>query len=595
MDERAKGVRNLTFDDHPTERALGIYWDIHSDTFSFNISLKSSTPTRRNVLSTVCSLYDPLGFVSPFILQAKILLQELCEKNEGWDKQLAQPELKRWQQWLSDVPKLDGLKVPRCMRPDDFGKVVCTQLHYFTDASEKGYGVVCFIRFTNTSGEVHCQLLISKARVAPIKKISIPRLELTAATMAVKLHRRMQDELDIIADSVLFWTDSMSVLRYIANHKTRFHTFVANRLVIIHEGSCLEQWRYVDSQSNPADVVSRGISVDGLLRAEWWMKGPEFLRKPFTTWVHDAMTDDMLHIQNDDREVKMSVHAAQVSPTEYDHPLNRLAQRCSTWLKIQRVTARILCFIQMLKDRRQLCTPTRSQTTIIKKVLPLEKSHLDEAEKLLLQHVQRTHFQDEFKLLEDGRSDRCIQKQSSLARLNPFIGKDKLLRVGGRLSESTLSYDAQHPVILPRDAVVSRLIIEKIHRDVGHFGRNSIMSHMRQRYWVIGASSTIRRILSKCVICRKYKAQTMNQLMAELPSDRLTPDEAPFVRSGVDYFGPFIVKRGRSTAKRYGVIFTCLTSRAVHLEISYALDTDSCINAVSSKRSSEDSILRQRD
>jgi len=208
-DDRAKGLRKLTFDDSPTERALGVYWDIVSDSFGFSITDKSSGLTRRDMLSTVCSLYDPLGFGSPVILVAKILLQELCLQNVGWDDEFPQSVLLSWQQWLSNVYKLENLRVSRCLLPADFGEVACTQLHYFSDASEKGYGIISYIRFTNTRGQVHCQLLISKARVAPIKKVSIPRLELTAATIAVKLHRRLQDELDIKVDAVLFWTDSL--------------------------------------------------------------------------------------------------------------------------------------------------------------------------------------------------------------------------------------------------------------------------------------------------------------------------------------------------------------------------------------------------
>ena len=245
----------------------------------------SVVPTRRNILSVVCSIFDPLGLAAPYILPAKILLHDICRNKSEWDAEISGTDLRRWQQWLYDLPKLKELFIDRCLKPIDFGAVSCIQLHYFADASEQGYGIVVYIRFTNTEGRVHCQLLLSKARVAPSKKTTIPRMELTTATIAVKIHRKLQDLWNLRADLIFFWTDSMSVLRYINNETTRFHTFVANRITVIREGSECSQWKYVSSKQNPADCVSRGLSADELLKSQWWAKGPEFLWTPYPEWV----------------------------------------------------------------------------------------------------------------------------------------------------------------------------------------------------------------------------------------------------------------------------------------------------------------------
>ena len=186
------------------------------------------------------------------------------------------------------------------------------------------------------------------------------------------------------------------------------------------------------------------------------------------------------------------------------------------------------------------------------------------------------YFNDDITSLQ---RENVVKRQSSIARLDPFMS-DGLLRVGGRLGRSTMAFEARHPVILPRDSRVSMMILEDTHKDVGHLGRNTIMSHLRQQYWIIGASLLIKRLLSRCVICLKYRARTMEQKMADLPTDRVTSDEPPFTRVGTDYFGPFQVKRGRAVVKRYGIIFTCLVTRAVHLEIAHSLEADSCINAI---------------
>jgi len=158
--------------------------------------------------------------------------------------------------------------------------------------------------------------------------------------------------------------------------------------------------------------------------------------------------------------------------------------------------------------------------------------------------------------------------------------EDGLLRVGGRLSKTNIPYDIKHPIILPAKSPISELILRSVHHALGHLGRNSILAEVRQRFWIVRASALIRQLLSKCVICRKYRSQVLQQKMADLPLDRTVSEEPPFSRVGVDYFGPFHVKRGRSTVKRYGVIFTCLSTRAVHLEHASSLDTDSCINAI---------------
>ena len=557
-DERAKVIKDLTFDKLPITRALGVSWNVADDYFTFKFErINEESVTRRSVLSTVSSLYDPLGFCSPFTLQAKILMQDLCRQNLSWNSHLKDDELHRWNKWLTDLPSLHNLKFPRCVVPVDFGSIACAQLHYFSDACEL----------------IHAQLLFSKARVTPLKKTTIPRTELTAAMVAVKLHRKFLSEMNMMIDTTTFWTDSMAVLRYIANEKTRFHTFVANRLRVIHEGSTLKQWRFIDSVQNPADIVSRGASVDKLLETKQWFNGPDFLWKPFSSWLSED--SPVLSLPDDDPEVKKSASACQtLAEVIDDHPVEILLKRCSGWMKLKRCLGWILLFcrrmVQKIRAKDQSKVTTRNG-------LLLEPDILDEAEEIIIRHQQAKYFQDEIDNLEKHKH---IANQSSLIKLDPIIGKGGLLRVGGRLSKADLPYNSQHPIILPKKSPISRLLVEKIHKDVGHLGSNTILSQLRHKYWIIAARIIIRSVLFKCVVCRKYRARQTKQFMADLPEDRITPDEPPFTKTGVDYFGPFFVKRGRVSVKRYGVIFTCLVSRAVHIEVAYSLDTDSCICAI---------------
>ncbi|XP_051786109.1 uncharacterized protein LOC127528851 isoform X1 [Erpetoichthys calabaricus] len=164
-------------------------------------------------------------------------------------------------------------------------------------------------------------------------------------------------------------------------------------------------------------------------------------------------------------------------------------------------------------------------------------------------------------------------------KLDPII-QDGILRVGGRLGKAAMPEEAKHPAILHKHSRVASLILQHIHKRIGHCGRNYVLAQLRQKYWIPQANSSIRKIISKCTTCRRYNAKVGEQKMADLPEDRLAPNQPPFTNVGVDYFGPFLVKRGRSLVKRYGVIFTCLTTRAAHIEIAHSLDTDSCIQAI---------------
>ena len=200
----------------PIERALGVEWYVESDVFEFRIVVDEKPPTRRGILSTVSLVYDPLGFVAPFILPAKKILQDLCRENIGWDDDVSEEYKSRWIKWLNELPLLDQLNVRRCVKPPEFGPVVSEQIHVFSDASSIGYGAAAYLRLCDESGRIHCSLLMGKGRLAPVKAVAIPRLELTAATVSVRVAELLKKEMDGNPE-FKYHTDSTTVLRYIAN------------------------------------------------------------------------------------------------------------------------------------------------------------------------------------------------------------------------------------------------------------------------------------------------------------------------------------------------------------------------------------------
>ncbi|XP_070407941.1 uncharacterized protein [Nothobranchius furzeri] len=274
--ERVADIKDLdlTFDNIPSERALGIQWHIKSDCLKFNINLKDQPATRRGILSTVASLYDPLGFVAPFLLIGKGVLQEICRHGTGWDDPLTNELRPRWERWKKDLTNLERINIPRSYAPTGFGKVTKRELHHFSDASTTGYGQCSYLRLRNERGDSHCALIMAKSRVAPTKVTTIPRLELTAAVISVKTSNVLKKELGCADIEEYFWTDSKVILGYINNEARRFHTFVANHIQKIHLNTTQEQWRYVPTKKEKEKTKRRWRHIQYLVEQFWsrWRK-----------------------------------------------------------------------------------------------------------------------------------------------------------------------------------------------------------------------------------------------------------------------------------------------------------------------------------
>lgn len=218
-------------------------------------------------------MFDPLGFVSPFI--GKQILQQMCRDKLSWDDTLPESLRLQWETWLLDLKNLAKVRIQRCFTPNDF-KEEHYELHHFSDASSSGYDMCTYLRAVSPYGEVHCSLVMGRSRVPPSKVTTIPRLELSAAVVAVRTGDMLKRELEVELSQETYWTDSKVVLGYIANEARRFHVFVANRVEHIKQSTESAQWRYVTSEDNPADHASRGLTAEQLIDSNWF-KGPDLL------------------------------------------------------------------------------------------------------------------------------------------------------------------------------------------------------------------------------------------------------------------------------------------------------------------------------
>lgn len=301
-------------------------------------------------------MYDPLGIAASFLLVGKKILQDLCCMKRGWDEGIDEEFCERWENWRSQLSTLERFSMDCCIKPVDFGTVVSRQLHSFSDACSSGYGQVTYLRIENGKGDLHCSFLMGKAPLAPVKPTTIPRLELTAATVSVQVGKMIRRELDVPIDSETFWTDSTTVLKYLRNERGCFQVFVANRVETIRDETVPTQWRFVNSKCNPADNASSGLKGCELSTQQRWIRGPDFLRLPESEW--SVLPPDLEEIPVDDPEVK-KVHVHRIIVSERSDVLTRFSQ-FSNWYKMKKCAARIFR-LNSKSTERQLASKTSAK------------------------------------------------------------------------------------------------------------------------------------------------------------------------------------------------------------------------------------------
>ena len=583
---RAKSLEHVDISDRTiVEQTLGIKWNLREDCFYINTDIAAKPTTRRGILSMVSSLYDPLGWVSPFTLLGKNIVKRLCCDKHDWDEPVPDEVKGLWEEWNSDLTQIADISIPRTytFSEHSLANSKC-EMHHFSDASLDGYGVCSYLRVIDQDGTVSTSLVMSKSRVTPKKAITIPRLELSAAVTAVRASVFLRNELCLPSLTEHFWTDSLAVLGYIQNDSKRFHVFVANRVQQIRQFSSVQQWRHVSSADNPADLVSRGARAGSLKTSTLWWEGPPFLKIP------GSLPDSRMNVEvsPDDQEVKAASFQSGIN-TEGLKSYSSISSRLSyfsSWIRTKKSVALCLRYRSLLLERvraKSGCKPEQTATSKPKRSTdPVNVEDMHEAEKAIFRAVQHQFFEKEKKAASTADST-CYgaskAKEGTLRALNPFVGPDGLMRVGGRLRKSNLPFEVVHPVILPKDSLVTKLIVSHCHEKLQHAGRESTLSEIRhQGLWILSGRSVVSQLILGCIKCRRLRGRPCGQMMADLPAERTEVSE-PFEFCGVDAFGPFYIRERRSEVKRWGLMFTCFASRAAHLEVISSLTEDSFLNA----------------
>ncbi|XP_068742081.1 uncharacterized protein [Montipora capricornis] len=448
-------------------------------------------------------------------------MQELWKLGLNWDDELPCNVQEKWIQLFTEMKELDGIGFKRCLVPPEADEL--PSLCVFADASQEAFGACAYIRQKTKENTYEVTFVAAKSRVAPLKQLTIPRLELQAAVLASRLAKSILDESRIQFESVKFLTDSTITLAWIQCASRSFKPFVSSRVGEIQSKSDPSQWKHIPSEENVADDLSRGLRVQQLTGR--WMNGARFLTLPEEQWPVQTVMPSPAEHNMERRHVNAVSAASQLAETD---TRNGMAGEIS---------------ISQLGGREG----------------PLMPEELAKAEILWIRSAQRSLQ----KRLENGE----------FKTLSPFVDGKGIIRVGGRIDKAIVSYEEKHPALLPSDHRISLLIISHMH-NCGHPGVATTTAKSRRKYWVLKANKLSKAVKFKCVTCRRIAHKNETQLMADLPALRLAPYTPPFYYTACDYFGPYSVKVGRNkTAKHYGVVFTCLNTRAVHVEMAVDCST----------------------
>nr|XP_034328410.1 uncharacterized protein LOC117689956 [Crassostrea gigas] len=570
-DDLGKDIKDFSIgdDDNLVQHSLGLAWNLSSDCFIFQKPDADVPFTRRGILSKVNSIFDPVGFLSPLTICGKMILREMCTRSPSWDDPLLEEHRDRWESWSMSLDQLSTLRIPRMFVPSSLSLATDPQVLIFSDASETAIAAAAYLKVNHYIG-----FIMAKSKLASSAGHSIPLLELCGAVLATEIGEFVSDHLSIPTSSIRYFTDSKVVLGYIRNRTRRFYNYVSNRIVRIHAVSTPSQWNYVPTHLNPADAATRGSVSDMRNMLDTWLTGPEqFCSKDLTEIGPEV--DYPLVSPDEDKDIRPEVSAFKADLSENLTPMEDRFAKFSTWDSLLSALSTLRHVSASYRGSNDctgwhLCQNTKHE------------SELKDMEHFILRCVQRQAFKAELEAIEGKHN---LPRNSRIQDLSPYIDDVGLLRVGGRLNNLQGSGLASlNPVIVPNGHVAT-LLVRFFHNKVVHQGRAITEGAVRSHgFWILGGKRLISSIIYSCVVCRKLRRTPQEQKMADLPLDRLTPGP-PFTSVGLDVFGPWPVvtrktRGGSAQSKRWAVLFSCLTTRAVHIEVIEDMSSSCFVNAL---------------
>ena len=561
------------------ERVLGISWSPERDTifvlpvlnFSKKRHYQHTEPnlkkedvpealpqilTKRLVLQQVMGIYDPLGLIAPFTLLAKILLRETWQMGLDWDDSLPPFLYKRWVKFFTDMFLLEKLSFPRCLKPDNM--LEDPWLLLLSDGGLTAYGCVAYVRWQFPDGSVKLFLIMSKCRIAPLHTVSVPRMELNGAVLSKRMRVCIIKEMRYSFKRILHLVDSETVLHMINKTSCRFKVYEGVRLGEIQSVTDVSEWAYVPREKNIADWLTRGKVPQELDSRSMWSCGPPMFYLPFEQWdIKFVSSSSEFELNSDSllpgEKINVQTNQSESFCTKESKELLKYSN-ISTMKRAIRVVARLLGIAE-------------------------EKSFRGGQVDLLSPKLLRCA--ETYLLLESQSSTNLTDKQ--YRSLNPAKNEKGLWVVGAsRLAHTNpLGVRADLPVFIPKGHALAELAMRDCHSN-GHRGRDATLALFRNRFWTPSGPALAKKVTSQCQLCKLRNGRHVEQKMGVLPVDRAKPSP-PFNHSMVDLFGPYLIRgevQKRISGKAWGVIFTDLASRAVHIEAIFGYDSSQVLMAL---------------
>lgn len=547
-------------------KTLGINYNVNADTLNLaSPKPESKVPkTKREILSFVSKFFDPLGIAGPIVVSAKVILQKIWQARLDWDSMLNEELTGAWHDFYYSLTNMNPISINRFVNLEN---AICVQLIGFADASSTtAHGCCVYLRVTDSAKNVKVSLLCSKSRINPIKQsLTTPKLELNAALLLSKLIVKVYNTLilKLQINNVILYSDSQIVLAWIKTDVLKLKTYVANRVQAITDNTANFTWAYVSSEDNPADCLSRGLLPHELHQHHLWWKGNKYINES----KYQVPTNTIYTCSLDLPEIKNAAAQSMVCTSGSSHPSLDLGflDKFSELHKMSRVLAYVLRFCNNVRNKVD-----RNNSNFI------TSNELHESLSLIIKFEQQKFMKEVINSLNNNRKINNFRYNS----LCPFIDNQGLVRVGGRLENANVPYAQKHPIILPKGSRIIQLIIKSEHIKNLHAGPKSVLSVINQRYWIINAIREIKKVIHRCIICWKLKKHVSEQLMGNVPKDRVNISR-PFQKIGIDFAGPISVKqssiRKSVVGNGYICVIVCFVTKAVHLELCSDLKTSTFI------------------
>lgn len=562
---------------------LGLSWGTTKDTLSLTEAATQKKcqekATKRMVLSQLAGIYDVLGLSGPFTVTSKLLMQEIWEQKLDWDDPLP-PDLEaKFRTWQEDLPLLKMISVPRWLGKKDGDTLV---LAAFGDASLTGYASVIFGVIKRRDGTCTSHILLSKSRVAPKKllqtrkmkesSLSITRLELCGQVLNAKTAEFVRASLGVPKKNVVLFCDSMVTLGRLQQGPAGYCQYVGNRVRQCLELFTAQQFVYVDTKANPADLSTHGVSVKTLLKEEKWWRGPSFLQLPVAEWGGSPIRLSEEDLVVNEKE-KVKAKNAVVAVMQYSPDwTNKLGQKTNNWGKLCRILAYIKRMTEVKKEQR----PRQRKT--LADVSPISVKEFNSAETLWIKMIQSEAFEEEIVSCEKGELVK-----TSLKDAQPCL-HDGLLCQDSRVKDNP--HIAALPIILPKKNELVEKLVLYYHEALMHAPAETTYVYLRRRFLLQGGRQELKRILFKCKNRKCRPLKMVKTQISSLPPFRCDQSE-PFKHVSFDICGPVATKHSckweecphPTYSKAYIGVFTCNSTRYVHVEALEDMSAASVLRA----------------